>query len=246
MADKNSANGTGFAGLGSMVSDIDKDLGDLAKIEPHPPPSAKPERASVEQRADTSTIATQQPVIPNTGGEVGSTNNDGRLWIFVAPIGLVLVVLMIFFSMAGRQESPRSRPSVSASPEPRASYTPPAPAYIAPPAKNYSPPPAPERVSSETNSKVEERPPAGKGQRYEAAQIRYCLSEKIRMEGMKGLVNSYSETSVSSFNHYVEDYNARCSEFHYRSGLLEIVRSGVEARRRTLRSEGVSRALKNP
>lgn len=68
----------------------------------------------------------------------------------------------------------------------------------------------------------------------------------IRINGMERILNHYSKTSVASFNSYVDDYNARCSSFRYRSGLLEEIRREVNSRRKTLESQGVKRALENP
>lgn len=59
-------------------------------------------------------------------------------------------------------------------------------------------------------------------------------------------MNSYSETSVDAFNAEVNDYNARCSNFRYRSGTLEGIRSEVEANRTALTRQGVASAAHNP
>jgi hypothetical protein len=78
------------------------------------------------------------------------------------------------------------------------------------------------------------------------AQIRYCLSEKIRVSAWKEGVNNYSQNSVDEFNTAVADYNARCSHFRYRSGSLESVRAQVEVNRYKIRSQGIASALANP
>lgn len=59
-------------------------------------------------------------------------------------------------------------------------------------------------------------------------------------------VDNYSETSVDAFNAAVDDYNARCSNFRYRSGSLEGVRAQVEANRDILQRQGLDKALENP
>jgi hypothetical protein len=74
-----------------------------------------------------------------------------------------------------------------------------------------------------------------------SAQIRYCVSEDIRLSAGKVVVNQYLDTDVARFNALVSDYNSRCGQFQYRRGALESARADVEARRATLEAEGVAR-----
>jgi hypothetical protein len=87
---------------------------------------------------------------------------------------------------------------------------------------------------------VEERPSAGTSQRFSESQMRYCLSEEIRLDGAKSVVNRYAPSEVSRFNLMVTDYNERCGNFQYRPGTLETVRSEVEAHRSLLWAAGAS------
>ena len=87
----------------------------------------------------------------------------------------------------------------------------------------------------------EQRPAIGDGLVLSAAEIRYCLAEDIRVNGMKKAVNQYSASSVDAFNRAVSDYNSRCSHFRYRSGALEAARREVESRRAALELDGMQR-----
>lgn len=165
-----------------------------------------------------------RPVYTGNPGAGSGSGGSGKWWL----IGIGLVV---FFSWIGSSDKP-SQPR-------QASYAAPAPAPAAAP---YNPPaPAPSYTSNE-----EHIPPVGTGLTFDRSQMRYCLSEKIRVAAWQEQVNSYSETSVDAFNAAVNDYNARCSNFRYRSGTLEGVRSEVEANRAALTRQGLASAARNP
>jgi hypothetical protein len=91
----------------------------------------------------------------------------------------------------------------------------------------------------------EEMPTPGSGQVLADNQIRYCLSQDIRLTGWGAAVDHYSQTAIDSFNAAVSDYNARCSNYKYRRGALERVRSEVEARRGALDADGRLKASIN-
>jgi hypothetical protein len=85
---------------------------------------------------------------------------------------------------------------------------------------------------------VEELPQVGRGRLFNDSQIRYCLSQKVRLSGWQTSVDSYDRTSVSGFNAKVEDYNARCGHFQYEDGALERVQTQVQSRRAALEADG--------
>ena len=91
-----------------------------------------------------------------------------------------------------------------------------------------------------------EIPPVGTDILLTRNQIRYCLSEEIRIDSWQNEVNEYSESSVDAFNLAVGDCNSRCSSFRYRRESLESIRSEVEANRESLAAEGRNKALLNP
>jgi len=92
----------------------------------------------------------------------------------------------------------------------------------------------------------ETKQPAGSELASDRSQIRYCLSENIRMDAWEGRVNQYSDTSVAAFNAAVNDYNARCSQIRYRREDLESVRSEIDANRMALTRQGLAKAAGNP
>ena len=201
----------GFAGLDSMVSDVDRT-----------PPPAPVEQPRQSARAEAP-AEEPRPVYTGEPG-AGSGSGSGKWWL----IGIGLVV---FFTWIGSSDKP-SQPR-------QASYAAPAPAPAAAP---YNPPAAAPSYSSND----ERIPPVGTGLTFDRSQMRYCLSEKIRIAAWQEQVNQYSDLSVDTFNAAVNDYNARCSNFRYRSGTLESVRSEVEANRAALTSQGLASAARNP
>ena len=92
----------------------------------------------------------------------------------------------------------------------------------------------------------ETKQPVGSELAFDRSQIRYCLSENIRMDAWEGRVNQYSDTSVAAFKAAVNDYNARCSHIRYRREDLESVRSEVDANRMALTRQGLAKAAGNP
>lgn len=87
---------------------------------------------------------------------------------------------------------------------------------------------------------VEVRPPAASGALLTEDQIRYCLSENIRLEFWQEAVDTYQPGAVGRFNAAVEDYNARCGNYRYGPGALERVREEIEPRRPALQREGLA------
>lgn len=89
---------------------------------------------------------------------------------------------------------------------------------------------------------VEAMPPPGVSQVLADNQIRYCLSQDIRMDSWGSVVDHYSQTAIDSFNAAVGDYNSRCSDYKYKRGAIDRVRAEVETRRGSLQSEGTAQA----
>ena len=104
-------------------------------------------------------------------------------------------------------------------------------------------------ASSSSNYRVssgnlqEEKPPVGSGISFNSNQIAYCVSEKIRIKGMRDIVNQYSSSEISLLNSYVDDYNGRCSSFKYRRGSYESVKGSIEANRYSIELDGGQRIL---
>lgn len=87
---------------------------------------------------------------------------------------------------------------------------------------------------------VESRPPVGTGLVLDRDQVRYCLAEGIRLDAAREVINNGTLNYVDRFNAMIDDYNSRCGNFRYRQGVLDSVRSEVEAERYRLQAEGAS------
>ena len=228
---KNGKANKGFAGLTSLLSDVETIGKNRQTPEPAPEapspatPTAPPSAAMSQSPARASSSpgpgregAYQSPT--HTGG-----GGSGGKWI----IGLVVAGLVIWglTQMADQgpttSEAVYSPPATTTSPttSSQPSYTPSAPS------------PAPRLL--------EEMPGAGSGNVLSASQIRYCLAEEIRLAAAKQVVSEYNSNDVDRFNSMVAEYNSRCSNFRYRRGALESARSEVEKFRTDLLAQGSSR-----
>lgn len=209
--------GKGFAGLSSLVSEVDTTL----------PPAVKEELADTSGASpSTPRRATQpdqpQPSQPQTYQEPPqpSSGSSGGKWV----LGIAAIISVLW--LIGQSNKNTSSPAPS--------YSPPAQTATS----SYSPPPAQPQAPSRP---AESKPPVGQNLVFSRDQIAYCVAEDIRMEGAKSAVtavNNYSDSDVDRFNTMVADYNSRCSSFRYRKGALESVRSSIEPYRSQLYSEG--------
>lgn len=218
--------GQGFAGLSSMVSDVDVTVEppeQKAQSKPDTATNNPQPRATSSQEGGVAKSAPQTyqaPVQPSGG-------TSGGKWLL--GIGAVIGVIWLVGASGNKNTSSPS------------SYT--SSSYATAPTSQppVSEPQAPRRPT-------EEMPPVGRDHVLGAAQIRYCLAEDIRMEAAKGSLNNYSDSDVDRFNAMVADYNSRCGAFRYRSGSLELARSDISPFISDLRAEGVLRfsARNNP
>lgn len=213
----------GFAGLSSMVSDVDASPLDDVRTSPGksssssrppsavpmPPPEAPQTRTQAppqpQPQPEPQTRSTYQvPAQPSGGG-------PGAKWL----IGIAVVVGLIWLASLS-DNKPTATPSYSSSnSSPTTAANSPA---WQPPSNAVQ---APSRPSEET-------PPVGSGIVLTAPQIRYCTAQGIRLDAAKEALNQYDDSHIDRFNSMVADYNSRCSNFRYRKGSLESARSEVE------------------
>jgi hypothetical protein len=212
--------GKGFAGLSSLVSDVDSAVTN-AKQEARRPSSSKP--------APPAEPESERQPYQHTSSQPTGNSSTGK-WLL--GIGVVIVALWLLSSGSGSKSTPSKtwvEPSFPVTPtmkEPQTpSWTQPAPAQI------------PSRPT-------EERPPIGTSNVLNYAQLRYCLAEDIRVGASRSAVNNYIESDVDRFNAMVADYNSRCGQFRYKRGSLESARSDVERYRSTLEAEGRRRFIR--
>ena len=223
--EKKQEDGKGFAGLSSMVSDVD-DVVEGApkqsqKTHSEPPPEQSA-RKSTQQTQKTPTKPASQtyqtPAQPSGG-------SSGGKWL----IGIAVVIGLIWLA----NQSDNNRPS-------RSTYSPGSSTSTAPASQpSITQPQVPSRPS-------ESKPSVGRNNVLSIAEIRYCLAEKIRLDAAETVLNNYSDSDVDRFNAYVNDYNSRCGEFRYRQGALESARRDVNPYSSQLQAEGRSRFVRSP
>lgn len=222
--DQDRKDGTkGFAGLSSLVSDVDATVSEAGRNAEAPPHAASREatRTTAPQTSSPSpepSPAYQPPPQPSGGGSTGK-------WI----AGIAVVVGLIWLASLSDKRTPSTSPT----------YTPAAETQSAPPMTPAWQPPSPAVQLS--NRPTEEQPPVGNGLSLSMPQLRYCTAENIRLDAAKVVINSYSDTDIDRFNALVADYNSRCGQFRYRRGSLENARSEVEQHRSEIEAEGRAR-----
>ena len=207
--------GKGFAGLSSLVSDVDTTPPPAAKTEPAASASSteRPTPQAAQPQPSQQHQTYQEPAQPSSSG------SSGGKWV----LGIAAIIGVLW--LIGQSDKSSTSPAPAYSP----------PAQTATP--SYSPPAEPQAPSRPQES----MPPVGQDLVFSTAQIRYCLAEDIRLEGAKSAVNNYIDSDVDRFNAMVADYNSRCGSFRYRSGALESARREIEPYRGQLQSEGRSK-----
>ncbi len=220
----------GFSGLDSMVSDVSKDveraerIGQSNQSRSEASAGREEDQGAAEPNTsgftDTSSVQSPHGIVGTQGA---ATTSGSSITKWVLGLGALIFVVWLIAN-PGEEERPRYKPPPVPSPVPALIPSPvPAP-----------PPSAPPRPSGA----IGEKPPGGEGHVLDREQIRYCLSEDIRLDAINLLINSYSNVEVDRFNAMVADYNSRCVRFKYRRGTLESVRSEVESGRTILEGEG--------
>lgn len=219
---KNDESLKGFAGLSSMVSDVDDVVTSKGTRKSEPPTEAVSTRQTKHQSASESKSNPepyQQTLQP-------PSYSSGILWLLV-------ICAFIFFVWLVSESGNNSNKPVQTS-------------YSSPSAVDSSThlmdksKQAPTQPSTPIRPS-EEKPSVGTSLNLGSAQIRYCLAEDIRLGGAKQSLNNYIGSDVDRFNVMVNDYNSRCGHFRYRNGALESAKSEIERYRAVLKSEGRAR-----
>lgn len=79
------------------------------------------------------------------------------------------------------------------------------------------------RADVDPSTTPERKPPVGTTHIHDAAEMRYCFAEKVRLESARDVIDSNPD--VERFNQMVDDFNSRCSRYQYQD---EEVRGAVE------------------
>lgn len=217
---QNKCESKGFAGLSSLVSDVDTSIQPPARQEPKRTGNSNSSKA--ERPLDRECSKPKPQHKQNHHYQVSSKSSSGpSMGTWVLGIAAVIGV----FWLIGEADKSPSSPSTSYSqPEPTQSTTP----------SNSTTSAQPQLPSRPDEAK----PPVGQNLVFSMAQIRYCLAEDIRMDAAESALNNYSDSDVDRFNVMVSDYNSRCGSFRYRSGALERARADIEPYRSQLQAEG--------
>ncbi len=83
-------------------------------------------------------------------------------------------------------------------------------------------------TSPSSTTSAETRPPVGQGLALNRAQVRYCVFQGERLEAMRSLTTTNYQ--ISQFNALIDDYNSRCSNYRYTSGVLSSVRREAQGK----------------
>jgi hypothetical protein len=215
---ENASSTTGFGGLSNLASDVDDLIASATKRA-----AAARRRAAAGANASSGSSSKQSDERgQQTFTASPSTGSSGR-WLLGA--GAVLVVLWLI-AVASNNSGPSPVTPVSSPP----SSVP----GIGIPMDQQSP------VSrSPSKGGIEELPPIGPDRVLDAAQIRYCLSEDIRLEAARNVANA--DADVDRFNSMINDFNSRCANYRYRRQVFESVQREVQSKRASLQAEGIAR-----
>jgi cytochrome c5 len=263
--------GKGFAGLSSLVSDIDVASLDAMSAKGISPTEVDSHAEVPVEESDTH--LEEQPTKHRRSAKTSRLLTADK-WV----LGVLLAFFgFVFFSEQSWRAPTRpgaansidkvdeafrpagNEPKLASAPEspkvsaPLIDVVPPEePGRRSPPEQGIAPsdsPPAPMLTPPQPpppSHPTESKPPVGQDLVLSMEQIRYCLAEGIRMDGAKSVVNNYSDSDVDRFNSQVADYNSRCGSFRYHSGVLEGARREIEPYRIQLQSEGRSRFARPP
>jgi peptidoglycan hydrolase-like protein with peptidoglycan-binding domain len=220
---KNEGVSKGFAGLSSMISDVEDVVTSVEarKSESLPDVDAVKIHRSEPQPADDEVESILDPYQQSPGV------SSELKWL--------VIVGVIILGLSWLNSEPTNKSSVP----PHIDYSTPPPNVNSTAAHEDSQH-APKHPSGPIRP-TEEKPPVGTCLNFNAAQIRYCLAEDIRLGQAKEIINNYLTSDVDRFNAMVTDYNSRCGHFRYRTGALESAKSDVERYRENLESEGRDR-----
>jgi hypothetical protein len=220
----------GFAGLVDLVSD-----GQAESLEIH--------------REGASAAAQPKP----TAGESRTTAGQPTWWVrFRRSLGVIwyprhrstaLKVLIIGLIIGAIAVRVLLLPGSTVSPTPVMN-----PQRTAPPSTSGMPPDISAEVLPPAGThlvstpEVEVLPPVGTDVVLTPQQIKYCLAEGIRLDASRKALVRPPNAVVDRFNAAIEDYNSRCSSFHYLGDSVDTEKQAVELMRDDLTRQGQKRA----
>jgi hypothetical protein len=203
----------GFAGLSYLVSDVDDIIASATKR------AAAARRRAAAATPKTLGLPSKRPDSPSQD-RFAPSPVPGSISRWLWGGGTVFISLWIISIVSNSSAPSPKRPVLYGAPAPATG-------------------PQATTASEGSTGWREELPPTGPDRLLEAPQIRYCLSEDVRLDAARDSVTVRSH--VVRFNSMVRDFNARCGNFRYRRQVLESVKREVEANRSSLQYEGIAR-----
>ncbi len=159
------------------------------------------------------------PVVSSSSAPVGKNSSNTFLWVCA-------VAVPILFSVYVSTIQPPKPITTSVNSPPPAPTPSPIPAKPSAPINTN--PRVPPVVPAPLPTVTEIRPAVGSNLTLKQDEVRYCLSEKIRLEAMKAVVDTRSSIHIRNFNDRVSDYNLRCGKYRYRQSDMSLAQSEVE------------------
>jgi hypothetical protein len=192
------------------------------------------------------------PIIPLRRYLVSNTGGSG--WNFHATVnfgpaqrihlGVVLLIVLgfVFAEPIDRLLHPSYyTPYVYTPPTPETTpatppstdiYVPP-PDTVDPPVSTYTPP-----SDFDPFGNLEFAPASNSTDTLSEYELRYCLSQNIRLAGARNMIDNTSDWQIDKYNNALADFKSRCDGRNYDSSTGDKVQPGVTARTEQLRSEG--------
>lgn len=206
----------GFAGLSSLVSELDlaDEFHEQVSNKADPPQS---QHVSQSQQAEPLSGPHQQSA--DSTGPTATTfpgkhsSNATKIWVFVVCIGIGLAILAT--QRGGDNNKKYSQP--------------PAPApqrYSAPQSNSASLAQGAAPAVSQNAQPHYTMPPIGTNHLLAIAEIQWCIRNSIRIETIRSRINT--NTEIDGFNRIVIDHNSRCGNYRYPQGAQAQAERNVE------------------
>ncbi|WP_042876608.1 hypothetical protein [Cupriavidus necator] len=230
----------GFAGLSSMISDVDAALADVASSQPERSGSSDsasrgkastvpPKAETVHAPEESSSAALPASAGQKSGSSVGN-------WVLA---GIAIAVIVLAYALSPKDHEPTTVAS-SASADPAPTYTP--QESPPPPGPVIAEPTPPALVVPEVATRpTEVKPAVGSNNVLSLAEIRYCAAEKIRLDAGERLTDRSNQLAIQTYNTGVMDFNSRCGSFRYHGNDVVTAKAEVEQFRGEIEVEAMVR-----
>jgi len=89
-----------------------------------------------------------------------------------------------------------------------------------------------------SNYSSESKPDIGRGNILSEGEIRYCISEGIRLEAARAAIDKTNNHQIERFNTLIDDFNGRCSNYKYRQSDYDRAQQASSSEREMLVTQG--------